>query len=196
MAVDYRRRILVRMNTSKYTSNHSHTFASELRLGVDIGRVIIAGDGPDTSFVGGSDEDALRTPEIAGATEALTRLHRALGGRVWLVSKCGARVQERTRRWLAHRRFFETTRIDPANLFFCHTRPEKAPICQKLEITCFVDDRSDVLASMNGIVPHRLWFGASDAHGSHVTPVAGWGEAEAEILRLQSRADISRGREA
>ncbi len=196
MAVDYRERMLSRMNTSNQTSESSFTYTAELELGVDIGRVIIAGDGPDTSFVSGSDEDALRTPEIAGATEALARLHRAVGGRLWLVSKCGARVQERTRRWLGHRRFFETTGIDASNLFFCRTRPEKAPICARLGITCFVDDRSDVLESMDGIVPHRLWFGASGAHRSGVIPVAGWQEAEAEILRLLARAGTSRARGA
>ena len=48
--------------------------AREPRMGVDVGRVIIAGDGPDTSFIGGSDDDATRAPEVVGAFEALTRL--------------------------------------------------------------------------------------------------------------------------
>lgn len=140
------------------TVHHHPKLHRQPRLGVDIGRVIIAGDGPDTSFVGGSEEDALRAPAMPGAFDALRRLHAHFEGRVWLVSKCGAKVQTRTRTWLAHHRFFETTRIDPSHLFFCRTRPEKAPICAKLGITCFVDDRADVLACMEGVVETRVLF--------------------------------------
>src|ERR1700761_8788128 len=92
------------------------------RLGVDVGRVIIAGDGPDTSFVGGTEDDALRAPAIAGAFDALAHLRVRFAGRVWLVSKCGKRVEGRTRTWLAHHHFFEITGLDPGNLLFCRTR--------------------------------------------------------------------------
>ena len=34
----------------------------EPTLGIDIGRVIIHGDGPDTSFIGATDDDAMRAP--------------------------------------------------------------------------------------------------------------------------------------
>src|SRR5690242_17898580 len=90
----------------------------EPRLGVDIGRVIIAGDGPDTSFVGGTEEEAIRAPAISGAFEALARLRVHFSGRVWLVSKCGKRVEARTRTWLAHHRFFDVTGIDANHLIF------------------------------------------------------------------------------
>jgi hypothetical protein len=154
------------------------------RLGVDIGRVIIAGDGPDTSFVDGTDEEALRTPEVPGATDALARLHRLFGGRVWLVSKCGARIEARTRRWLTAHRFFENTSIDPQKLVFCRTRPEKAAICARLGITCFVDDRWDVLASMAGLVSHRVLFGTSVAPAAGVVAAADWVAAEAAVIGL------------
>jgi hypothetical protein len=161
----------------------------EPRLGVDIGRVIIAGDGPDTSFIGGSDEDAMRAPEMAGAFEALTRLRERFAGRVWLVSKCGPRMQERTRKWLAARRFFATTGIAPANLLFCRSRAEKAPICVRLGITCFVDDRLDVLAPMVGLVPSLLLFGAISAAAANVVAVPGWDDAERIILATLQGGD-------
>jgi hypothetical protein len=166
--------------------NPSSRRLSEPRLGVDIGRVIIEGDGPDTSFVGGSEEEALRAPEIRGAFEALARLRPDFGGRIWLVSKCGKRVEARTRLWLARHRFFEITGISPENLAFCRTRPEKAPICEALGITCFVDDRWDVLATMDGIVPHRILFGADTAPDDHVIPAATWRDAEQSILAVSS----------
>jgi hypothetical protein len=155
----------------------------EPRLGVDIGRVIIAGDGPDTSFIGGTDEDALRAPAVPGALDALARLQARFGGRVWLVSKCGERVEAKTRAWLAHHRFFETTGVLRDHLHFCRKRPEKAPICKRLGITCFVDDRQDVLVHMEGIVPTRLLFGAESSLHAAITPVAGWPQVEEAIAR-------------
>ena len=189
MAVNYGAGILRGMDTAN-SSLLTLSNSDEPRLGVDIGRVIIAGDGPDTSFVGGTDEDALRTPEVPGACEALTRLHRLFEGRVWLVSKCGARVEARTRRWLAAHRFFETTSINPDQIVFCRARPEKAPICARLRITCFVDDRWDVLASMSGIVPGRILFGASVPPVDGVIAAANWVEAEAAVVsQLRQRPD-------
>jgi hypothetical protein len=169
------------MNTELTFQEATNNDAREPRLGVDIGRVIIAGDGPDTSFVGGSEEDAMRAPAIAGAFEALTRLRARFEGRVWLISKCGARVQARTRQWLAARRFFETTGIAAENLVFCVSRPEKAPICAGLGITAFVDDRWDVLSAMVGIVPNLFLFGARTAPGRGAIAVPSWEEAEREI---------------
>jgi hypothetical protein len=153
--------------------------AREPRLGVDIGRVLIEGDGPDTSFIGGSEEDALRAPAVAGAFEAVARLVRRYEGRVWLVSKCGPRVQARTRRWLDARSFFEATGVPRDNVRFCRERKEKAPICVDLGITCFVDDREDVLLAMAGAVPARILFGARASRDPGLFPAPGWDVAEA-----------------
>ena len=157
------------------------TSTSIPRLGVDIGRVIIHGDGPDTSFVGGSDEDAMRTPAIDGAFEALGRLCARFEGRVWLVSKCGKRVEERSRRWLQEHRFFDTTGVSADNLVFCRERGMKAGICRDLGIGWFVDDRVDVLVPMAGIVAHRFLFGAAATDVPGLVAVATWAEAEAAI---------------
>jgi hypothetical protein len=133
------------------------------RLGVDIGRVIIDGSshptGDDTAFLKGGIENALRTPPMAGAFKSIARLSTLFDGQVWLVSKCGERVEVRTRQWLAYHRFFGRTNIDPERLRFCRQRPEKAIHCRELEITHFIDDRIDVLESLEGIVAHRYLFG-------------------------------------
>ncbi len=150
-------------------------------LGVDIGRVIIHGDGPDTSFVGGSEEDALRAPAMDGAFEALARLTKRFAGRVHLVSKCGQKVELRSRAWLEHHRFFELTGIRKGDLHFCKKRPDKAPICERLGIDFFVDDRLDILLSMEGIVRHRFLFGASEAPAG-ITPAPTWAACEAAIV--------------
>src|SRR3954463_15053042 len=132
------------MKTNQSNLRRASPAFTDSRLGVDIGRVIIAGDGPDTSFVGGSNDDALRANALPFALEALARLRAHLDGRVWLVSKCGPRVEARPRACLDHLRFFEGPGIDRAHLVFCRSRPEKAPICARLSINAFVDDREDI----------------------------------------------------
>jgi hypothetical protein len=173
---------------------NSNIHISRPILGVDIGRVIIHGDGPDTSFIGGSDEDAMRAPAMDGAFEALARLTRCFGGRVHVVSKCGQKVEARSRAWLARHRFFDVTGIRPEDLHFCKKRPDKAPICAKLGIGFFVDDRIDILRSMEGIVPHRFLFGASEAEAG-ITPAPTWAVCEQAILAaLDADVAVSRPR--
>lgn len=157
------------------------TASQEPRLGVDIGRVLIHGDGPDTSFVGGTDDDALRTPPLPGALESLARLVELFEGRVWLVSKCGKRVEQRSRAWLAHHDAYARTGLAPERVLFCRDRADKAPLAQKLGLQLFVDDRVDILCSMEGLVAHRFLFGAERSPARGLTPVPGWAEAEPAV---------------
>ncbi len=158
-----------------------------MNLGIDVGRVLISpGDEskPDTSFIGGSHDDAMRTPPYPGMFNVLPGIVRRFGGRVWIVSKCGARVQQRTRDWFAHHRFFERTGIAPGNVRFCLERPQKAEHCAELGITHFVDDRVDVLEAMHGVVARRFLFGPQRKPapaGAGLEPIAGWREL-AEVL--------------
>ena len=59
-----------------------------MNLGIDIGRVIIAPGGgggrEDTSFIEGSLADALQTPPIEGAFDAVRFLVEVFAGEVWL----------------------------------------------------------------------------------------------------------------
>jgi hypothetical protein len=48
--------------------------------------------------------------------------------------------------------FAASTGIDSNHLIFCRQRSEKTTRCAELGITHFVDDRSDVLEAMEGIV--------------------------------------------
>lgn len=159
-------------------------------LGVDIGRVIIEGDGPDTNFLQGSDADAMRAPAMAGAFESLARLCQLFEGNVWLVSKCGDRIQERTRKWLDRHRFFQTTGIPYGQLRFCKNRKDKAPICVELGIGLFVDDRLDVLQAMAGLVPHRFQFGAATSPEG-IVPVPTWDLAERAIASRLSEPMVA-----
>ena len=132
-------------------------------LGIDIGRVIINAADPsgraDTSFLSGSEQAALETPASAGAFEAIADLVTAFDGRVWLVSKCGPRIQRLTLRWLLRQRFYELTGVRQDRVRFCLKRPEKRGHCLAIGATHFVDDRLDVLEHLVDAVPHLYWFG-------------------------------------
>jgi tRNA(Leu) C34 or U34 (ribose-2'-O)-methylase TrmL len=147
----------------------------EARLGIDIGRVVINGPahpgGGDTAFFEGDEATMLATPEMPGAVGAIARLVELFAGQVWLVSKCGPRVQARTLRWLAGHQFYSRTGLDPANVRFCRTRPEKRVHCEQLRLTHFVDDHPEVHQAIRGAVRMQCFFGPQ----SH--PVPGYGIA-------------------
>jgi hypothetical protein len=131
------------------------------RLGIDIGRVIIkpAETKDDTSFLHGSDEEAMETLPNTDAFESILALSNFFQGKVWLVSKAGQKVSMRTRQWLKTWDFYQQTRVSPANLYFCKERADKRGICERLRITHFIDDRLDVLTHMRGVVPSLYLFG-------------------------------------
>ncbi len=185
------------MNTRKKKARRSSGHP-EPRLGIDIGRVIIAPpevEGADTSFLGGTDESAMPTPPSDGAFEAIRRLVDLFEGRVWLVSKCGAKIQNRSRLWLHHWRFFDETGLKPENLRFCRQRPEKAIHCAKLGITHFVDDRVDVLRHLREGVPHLFLFGPQRKDVPEWSIwVRTWADTEREIrARFPVSAELSQG---
>lgn len=126
---------------------------TKTRIGIDIGNVIIGGAGADTSFF---SDDFLRTPEIPGAFEAITELASAYD--VWLLSKCGQKVQDKTLIWLSKHLFFEQTGVDPQQVLFCRQRSEKAGIARDRGFHAFIDDRHDIIDSMKGIIDHPLLF--------------------------------------
>jgi hypothetical protein len=156
------------------------------RLGIDIGKVIINGPahpgGGDTAFFEGDEATMLATPEMAGSVAAIARLITLFDGRVWLVSKCGPRVQDRTLRWLDAHDFYQRTGLPLCHVRFCLTRPEKRIHCEELELTHFVDDHPEVHAAIRGTVEFQYFFGPQaepvPGYGIHVPT---WAEAARHI---------------
>lgn len=146
-----------------------------MRIGIDIGGVIIdrANDDEDTSLFG---PNYLTARPVAGAIEALRMLNTEIfPGEVYIVSKCGEKIEMRSREWLKANQVHEKTGISESKLSFCRDRSEKAPIARKLGLTHFVDDRLEVLGYMRGIVAHRILFAPSPGgllrHGLTSGPV-------------------------
>lgn len=125
----------------------------KVRIGIDIGNVIFGGGGDDTSFFG---DNFLNTPTMEGSFEAVAELTKKFD--VWLISKCGQKVQDKTLLWFTHHRFFELTGVKPEQVIFCRKRNEKAGIAESLGLQAFIDDRKDIIDSMQGVVERPVLF--------------------------------------
>jgi len=146
-----------------------------VKIGIDIGGVIIdrANDDEDTSLFG---DNYLNARPVAGAIDALQKLNTEIFPKeVFIVSKCGEKIEARSREWLKAKGVYEKTGIPEANVHFCRQRADKAPIARKLGLTHFVDDRLEVLGYMRGIVENRILFSPSaqglDRYGLMSGPV-------------------------
>jgi hypothetical protein len=160
--------------------------STEPGLGVDFGRVIHGGAAEsgeeDTAFLAGDFEEAMRSPATAGMFQVLPGLVVRFGGRVWMISKCGERIQRRTLQWLDRHDFHRRTGLDPGNVRFCRKRADKAAHCAELGITHMVDDRLDVHHALRGLVPNLYLFGPQPAPPPNwVRPVRTWAELDEAI---------------
>jgi hypothetical protein len=166
------------MTNDKLTRHFTYV-SSSARLGIDIGRVLMCptrDDGrPDTSFLGAAGDDALATPPAPGMFDVVPALVSLFGGRAWLVSKAGPRIEALTRRWLQHHRFFERTALSPSHLRFCRRREDKRAHADELALTHFIDDRVDVLQHLRGAVDCLALFGVQTAAIPEWTvPIPNW----------------------
>ncbi|MER5456065.1 hypothetical protein ABT008_14895 [Micromonospora sp. NPDC002389] len=170
------------------------------RLGIDIGRVVIDGPrhpgGGDTAFFTGDETTMLATPEVPGALDTIARLVPHFDGQVWLVSKCGPRIQARTQRWLDAHDFHRRTGVDRDRVRFCRARADKRGHCLDLGLTHFVDDHPEVHSAIRGAVAHQYFFGPQrrpvPGYG-HATP--SWADVEHLVIRSLRRAHRQDGTE-
>lgn len=136
-----------------------------MKIGIDIGNVIIAGGGTDTQFF---TDSFLSTPEMEGAWKSIRTLQQE-SHELHVISKCGSVVEEKSLKWLKAYGFTEIIRGH--RLHFVRKRDLKAPMAQALELDIFIDDREDVLVHMEGIVKHRILF-------------TSWEQTNAELERI------------
>src|SRR3989338_6047305 len=131
-----------------------------LRLGIDVGGVIISRghhESRDTTFFTGN---YLETPPVVGAFDAIRRLIEEKFGQdnVFLVSKAYPKTQRKTLEWFDAQGFYQKTGINPQNVLFVLERAEKEAVCKKLGIDYFIDDRAEVLYHLSPTVPNLFLF--------------------------------------
>ena len=132
---------------------------NKMKLGIDIGGVIIdrINDDTDTSFF---SENFRKTTAVPHAFEVIKRLREHFNGQVVVVSKCGNTNQNKSIIWMEHNGFWDATGLRPKDIFFCLHRIDKAPICQRLGVTHYVDDRMTVLNHLK-TVDYKYLFAPS-----------------------------------
>lgn len=147
-----------------------------MKIGVDVGGVIIdkdKNDNSDTSLFGPNYLNAKDVDWAIDSIGLLNRKHSQFKDQVWIVSKCGENIEKRTREWMEHCRFHEVTGIPKERLYFCRHRADKAPIAQKLGLTHFIDDKLEVLGYMKDVVPNRILFNPSISEMKRAGPLGG-----------------------
>ncbi len=163
-----------------------------MRIGIDIGGVIIAQDTdePDLFF----SEDFLRAKPFPDCFETIRLLIEKFGKEnVFIISKCGEKVQRKSREWLEHNHFFSITGFVPDHIHFCLERHEKAGIAERLQLNNFIDDRYTVLKYLLSLEqierlilfsPNETEQGLSRSNPSDkILQVSSWEEV-GEFLRL------------
>lgn len=130
-----------------------------MKIGVDVGKVIVGGgtavEDTDMFF----SEQWMETPALEKAFESLAILSQE--HELVIISKCGAKIQERTMLWLEAHGFFETVNIAREDVYFVRKRYQKAPLAKELGLEMFIDDREDVLSYMveePHFIKHRILF--------------------------------------
>lgn len=134
-------------------------------LGLDIGGVLVdrLAEGEDTSFFGTRPMD---TPAVDGAFEAVARLLEAFDYRVHIVSKAGPKISRLSLEWLLLHNVISPA-LPATQVHFVTDRADKEPICRRLGVTHFVDDRLSVLNHLTS-VDHRILF--TGGLGVHPAP--------------------------
>lgn len=154
------------------------------KIGIDIGGVIIdraRNDGSDTSLFG---ENYLNALAVAGAMEAISKINKELFlNETYIISKCGANIERKSREWLKAQGFYEKTGMAEDHVYFCRARADKAPIAQQLGLTHFIDDKYEVLGYMKDVVANRILFSPDKEEiiktgplAGPVIPVFSWGD--------------------
>lgn len=140
-----------------------------MKIGIDIGNVIIGGGGDDTFF--DDSKECIDTPELEGALESIRRLYITGEHELHLISKCGTKIEKKTLVWLRYNHVENAIPLHRTH--FVRKRHLKVYMAMALELDIFIDDRQDIFDSMVGYVKHPILF-------------TSWEQTNAELERIFS----------
>lgn len=143
------------------------------RIGFDLGNTIVRKGEP-----------------IPDAFRVIRRLiDEKFGDHSYIISKVNKDQEVRARAFVNRPDFKEMVGIPIERIHFCRERHEKGPICRRLELTHFVDDRPQVMVHMPDSVTHRILFQPDwstcqefQVHLHTAFTVRSWKEIEALLL--------------
>lgn len=139
-----------------------------MKIGIDIGNVVIGGGGEDTFFT----DRYLETPEVQDAWDALDKLDDA-GHELHFISKCGESVERKTLKWLKQEQFDLSVPLHRTH--FVRKRNLKVFMALALELDIFIDDRQDIIDSVKGVIQHPILF-------------TSWEQANKELQEIFAKA--------
>ncbi len=111
--------------------------------------------------------ELIAIPEYEGCLRAVSELATCFQS-VYVISACTKPMEANVRLWLDMKGYVGgNAPLHSNRIHFCLERSGKAPLCEVLGITHFVDDRFDVLGHLHS-VPYRFQFGRRDEN--HFVP--------------------------
>lgn len=118
-------------------------------------------------------EDWEETDFVENSIEVVRRLYESdqFGGRVYLVSKCGPKVEDRTRQWLRLRGFYDQTGLLEHQVYYVRDYAAKGLRCADLGISHFIDDRVANLTAMTTVTWRYLF---APLRPNQIPPWATW----------------------
>lgn len=161
-------------------------------LGLDFGNTIVDVSGcvqlAGKRFRDFNFEELRNAHPYPDAYDSVRKLSENWFSEVHIVSKCDQESEGNITLWLHIHHFLDGGLIPTNGIHFCREREDKAPICKRLGITHFVDDRVQVLKPME-TVPYRYRLGNrnDEPEGFQEIPkgivhVQNWTELKEEIL--------------
>ncbi len=85
-------------------------------------------------------------------------IEERFGENTHIVSRVSPEQEIRARAFVTGSEFQSNLGIPIERVHFCRERHEKGPICHRIGITHFIDDRPEVMVHMPTIVTHRILF--------------------------------------
>lgn len=131
------------------------------RWGVDIGNVLVHNFRTSIDFSQLTWEEITKSggEVLPGALEGLKALIDKVGAdNVWIVSKVSPAQQQVSEFILDHINVYEVTGLKRENVRFCLEKKDKAPIIKELNLDGHIDDRGEVIESVQSFLPCPIWF--------------------------------------